>query len=331
MADLNPRGGGRMAELDDRAQVMLVTGFLLAASFVALALVLNSVIYTENIATRTEEARGADAIAYKVDTVEGAEELIEYANANGTTLTDIEADFNSSLRAMSNRTAAQFAVDGTYVRTYLKSTDAGTRIGQFNATGRNFTNADASPDENWELADDVTNTRSFHVNITDSSALIEDGSIPFLDPTGTEEPFTIVVDGSTSDQRFRIYRDDDGSITGGDTVLDFDGGGECYGGLDPTIDLTAGTFDGEPCDALDFADGVGTPYDIEFEDSAEVIGNFSLVVDSGATIDSTNYDSDQGTPFNTPAIYEATLFVSYESANMIYETDATATPGESND
>jgi hypothetical protein len=145
------------------------------------------------------------------------------------------------------------------------------------------------------------------------------------------DAFAVTVTDGSADWEVRIYND--GVST--DTTLDVVGGGDCDGGEDPTVDLLAGTFDGERCDALEdspFGDGVSSPYTLRFEQAGQMAGNFSVVVNSTdpSNLDA-EYDSDTGTPFAAVAIYSATVHVTHESADIVYETDARAIPGESDD
>lgn len=322
MADLSP---SRRLRQDDRGQVILIAGFLLAASFVALALVLNSVIYTENIATRAEEARGTDAIAYRADMVAGAEQLIEYANENQTGFGTIQDGFEEGLQSLNNRTATQQAVDGTFAEVSFKGATQGTRIGQENPT-RNFTNVTGATE--WELANTVDATRAFRINVTDSDELAEDGNLGLFG--GGEDAFNVTVTDGSTDWRVRLYKDSDGSLVSDETILDVEGAGQCTAGEDPTVDLTAGTFNGTSCEALNFAEGVSAPYRVSFGGADEVLGNFSVVVDS-TSYEAANYDSNTDTPFAVEAIYAATIHVTYESSTLDYETDARAVPGENDD
>ena len=308
----------------DRAQVMLIAAFLLAASFVALALVLNSVIYTENIATRSEEARGSEAIFYKSDVVGGAEDIIEYENRNDTaSYAVIEENYRRALRSMNNRTAIQHSVDGVLARTELDSVTEGRRIGQFNASDRNFTAHDGS--EDWDLATNVQHTRAFSINVTDSDALQEES---ILDFDGSDAPFNITVSDGTDIWAVRIYQDD--SVFTDATIVDIKGGGECTADPEPVIDISAGTIDGDDCADLNFGQGVTAPYTVRYEDAQMMAGNFSLVVESTSVDNSlSRYDSGTDTPFAFPAVYSSTLQVTYKSTSLLYETDATVVPGES--
>lgn len=301
-----------MADLGDRAQVMLITAFVLAVSFLAVAVMLNSVIYTENLATRGEDARGSEAVQFRADAVAGTERLIEYANDNETNLTDIHSELNSTVRAMNNGTVPIQAVDGLATEITLEDTTNGTRIAQFNSS-RNFTSAKVS--DTWELAENIISTRSFRINITDMSSLSN---------LATSGNFTVLVDDSTT-WKLEIYKRN--STT---TVLAINGNEACVSGPAPEIDLTAGTIDGERCEALVFGEGVSPAYEIEFENSNKIQGNFSLVVNSTG-VDEDNYNNNEDSPFSEDAIYAATIHVFHESASHLYETDARVIPGESDD
>ncbi|MEF8907354.1 MAG: hypothetical protein V5A13_05805, partial [Haloarculaceae archaeon] len=66
MAGLTPPGGhGPSSGTDpdrDRGQIILVTAFALAVAFVALSVVINGAIFTQNLATRGDTAGGGDAL-----------------------------------------------------------------------------------------------------------------------------------------------------------------------------------------------------------------------------------------------------------------------------
>jgi hypothetical protein len=315
---------------------MLIAGFVLATAFIALALVLNSVIYTENLATRDTEARGSEAATYRADVADGAEALIEYANGNitvgGESYADIRDDFQESLRAMSNGTGRIQATDGERTAVRLAATTSGTRIGQFNDSDRDFTSDD--DETTWRLARDVSGTRAYRINVTDSGLLPDAGSL--ADVVG--DSFTLNVTDGTDKWNVSIYQAD----TTTETVVDVNGdaGGECVGSEDAEIDLTAGTVDSEPCEALladggtPFGSGVDDPYELYYDNADQMVGNFSAVLNaSKSDVDlDANYDqSTTATPFAVEAIYAAKVTVIHESADLVYTTDVRAIPGEIDD
>ncbi|AQL41673.1 hypothetical protein BV210_02620 [Halorientalis sp. IM1011] len=307
---------------DDRAQVLLVAGFVLAASFVALTLVLNSVIYTENLATRGDDAGGENAISYRNDVTEGLERVLESVNRNGSTKAKIHDDLSDAVVSTSRR-AAQFEVlQGTSANTSLAAVTWGTRIGQNQTTG-NFSNstepstADVASD--WTLATGVQGTRSATIDVTDSSMLDQSG----------DDPLTLRVSDGSDDWTLTLYNDG----TADDTWIEItnaSGSGTCSADGNPTIGLTAGTFNGTDCPALKFGEGVSAPYDIEVRNGDAFQGTYSMVV-RDASIDTTNYGTAPDVPFALPAVYAATVHVEYRSASLSYATDAEVRPGESDD
>jgi hypothetical protein len=64
----------------DRGQLILVAGLTVTVILVMLVLLLNTVIYTENLATRGIDSGAGDAIEYRATVVGSVEELIEREN-----------------------------------------------------------------------------------------------------------------------------------------------------------------------------------------------------------------------------------------------------------
>jgi hypothetical protein len=218
-------------------------------------------------------------------------------------------------------------LQGTGVNGTLVAVDWGTRITQNDTTG-DFTNSTARTtgpvSGDWTMATGVEGTRSARLNVTDSSVLAYEGG----------SPLTLrVSDGST--WRLRLFKNDS---AGTDTAIEVDPPSGptqiCSGGSDPTLGLTAGTFDGDRCSALEFGEGVSPAYTLSVLNGQEFEGTYSFVVNE--TIDSTdleydNYADAPGTPFLTPAVYAGTIHVEYQTSALAYETDGRVQPGESDD
>jgi hypothetical protein len=312
---------------DDRAQVLLVAGFVLAASFVALTLVLNSVIYTENLATRGDDAGGGDAISYRNDVADGLESMVESVNRNGSTQPVLRDKLSRAVVSTSRR-AAQFQVlRGISANATLVSVEWGTRIGQNRTTG-NFTNstvpASADVASDWTIATGVEGTRSARINVTDSSELALSSNDPLEVQVTDGTPWTLTLFKNNSAGTTTAIRADPPS--GPSRV--------CSAGSDPTIGLTAGTVNGTDCPALEYGEGISTPYTIAVENGRQFQGTYSLVVDE--VIDSTdiehdNYGTAPDVPFALPAVYAATVHVEYQSTSLSYATDTRIHPGESDD
>jgi len=304
MADLG--GDDRRPSGRSRGQVMLIAAFVLAVSFLAVAVMLNAVIYSENLATRGEDARGSEAIAYRADVADGAGQLLEYANDNETTFGNRTAAFNHTLRSMYNDTARVQAIDGIGTSLSVRSISNGTLVAQRDPT-RNFT--DTTGSGNWTLVEDASNTRAFRINVTNQSALADSAS----------DAFTVNVSDGTDEWSVSIY----GNNT--TTMVAINGSSTCTVGRTPSIDVTGGEINGEQCESLVFATGVTSDYDIEFEEAGAIVGTVSLVANT-TDYDPDNYDSDG--PNVEAVIYSATLSLRHESVDHIYATDLRVAPGE---
>jgi len=302
MADLggdNRRPSGN----NSRGQVMLIAAFVLAVSFLAVAVMLNAVIYSENLATRGEDARGSEAIAYRADIADGAGQLLEYANENETTFGNRTEAFNRTLRPMYNDTARVQAIDGIATDLSVRSISEGTLVAQRDPT-RDFTNATGS--EQWVLAEDAAGTRAFRINVTDQSALA----------SSTGDAFTVNVSDGSDEWSVSIYGNNTTT-----TTIEINGSSTCTVGSTPSIDMTGGKINGEPCESLVFASGVAGDYDIKFDNADAIVGTVSLVANT------TDYDPDG--PHVEAVIYSATLHLRHASADHVYATDVRVAPGES--
>ena len=310
MAGLSPPGGpGTSSETPDRdrGQIILVTAFALAVAFVALSVVINGAIFTQNLATRGDTAGGGDALQQRQQAEQMVGDLLEHANANYSSTSTSTQEFRDAVSDLSNASSYQQSASGRAVDyTYVGSSN-GTRI--TNASGT-FENATGSDD--WVVAENVPDTRQFDIDVTDASLL--DGLL--------SDPFTVTVTNSSASWKMRIYND------GGDVeVKTTDGNGNnatCSADASASINVTAGLLDGRPCAALDFAENVSGDYDIVYNNSDQVDGSYSLVVNAtGANIGNVTAQES--------VLYSTTVEYTYRTANLVYETDIRVAPGERDD
>ena len=84
---------------DSRGQIILVAALAIAVTFVALALIVNTVIFTENLATR-ETVDGQQAVAFDQSVKETGEALLARAHArNASADADNSSELVSRFRA----------------------------------------------------------------------------------------------------------------------------------------------------------------------------------------------------------------------------------------
>lgn len=305
---------GRL-DRDERGQLLLVAALGMAVLFVALALIMNTVIYTENLATRGSDASGAgDAAAYRQAAGEGTGGAIEYVNYhNNTSRTTLRRNLTEAIGVWSNLSARHAAASGQATNVSLVAIKNGTRIAQDNES-RNFT--DVSGAANWTLVGDVENTRKFRIRIPNPSA----------DDSFTE-PFRIEVDDGNNVWTMTVVDTDGDDIKV--EVPDGDGNTETCSPSDGAawINVTEGTVDGTDCEALSFAEGLSGDYSIRYENADEIEGTYQLVVDA-SVLPSPHYVTG-GSPYVSSAIYSATVRITYQTARLRYVTNVSVAPGES--
>jgi hypothetical protein len=310
--------GGR-----DRAQVLLVTAFALAVAFVALSVVINGAIFTQNLATRGDTAGGDDALQYRQQTEQMVGDLLEevnddYAGAgSGTTRT---SELRTALSDLGNASSYQQSVTGRAVDYSYSGATNGTRVSQ-NAAG-NFRSSGGM--ENWTVVQGVPDTRAFDIYVDDTDDL--------EDPD--DNPFTVHLEDTSSSDSWRMVIAEDSDINLTVTYVDgSDSFSQTCTAPDPssddlTVNVTAGLLAGQPCDALDFArnvsgtDGLGT-YDIRFNNTDNVYGEYELTVNATSGVGSV--------PNAEEVLYSTTVDYTYRTANLVYETDVRVAPGEPDD
>lgn len=151
-----------------RGQLLIIIGLLLATVFIALAVVVNSGIYTENLATR--ENTDPEAIAIEQASLDrGILETVNEANANveTNTYTDLMAEFDANLAVYNSSLEAEYGSDGRYLQVNRTDAKQGVRLRQTNES-RNMTSKHG--DWNWTLTDaEVEESGHFTMNLQEGS------------------------------------------------------------------------------------------------------------------------------------------------------------------
>lgn len=304
----------------ERGQLVLVTALSLAILFVALALILNTAIYTENLATRSSDiGGGTDAVRYHDAARTGVGGVVGYVNAhNNTSFDTLRANLSSGVDAFRNHSARQFAYGDRAVETTLNATVNGTRIAQTN-TSRNFSNASGTAD--WLVASDVTNTRAvrFRVSRTNLLDLLSAGFRVSLDDGSTYWNLTVYRPGLGDDIEVAV----DGPTASGTCTVT---------AAKAWINVSEGTFGGEPCPELQtFGAGLSGSYAIRYENGADVNGTYTMIVDNETLAGSPGPDlvaHGAGQPFAAHAVYSVEVDVVYETPRLHYEATVRIAPEE---
>jgi len=109
MANVNLKG------MNNRGQLILVTGFALALLFVALALILNLVIYSETLATQGSDGRMSETLEFKQEAKTTALNIRDKSLNDGSDSTDDPEVIGDRIEEWSTQVAEYYAIRGILV------------------------------------------------------------------------------------------------------------------------------------------------------------------------------------------------------------------------
>jgi len=290
------RGDDRGA---DRGQMLLVAALGLAVAFVALALVLNAVVFTENLATRNPDSAD-DALAFEGAVTEGVGGLLAETNRHDDTdYVTLQDALQTGVVAWDANASRLTAADGTVSAVELNTTTNGSRIVQ--DTDAEFT--DGGGNTAWTVASGVSDVRRFVV---------------VADPASTS-PVSVNVSDGDGDY-WRVDVADDGS---GDATVTVTENGSAvsipHDDATVAIDLTEGTVNGSDANVT-FAAGVDAPYNVTVTGGDRATGRYQLFVDREVGTFPTT------APTTRHAIYSATVDVTVHRSSVTYESPVALAP-----
>ncbi|WP_147435577.1 hypothetical protein [Halobellus sp. Atlit-38R] len=306
----------------DRAQLLLVGALALAVLFVALALLLNTAIYTGNLATRDASVDATPVIEYVSESREAGVDAIRSVNdRNNSDPAELASALHLTIARWDEQASYHRAVAGDITAVEVGPITNGTRIQQDDES-RDFTNE--TGEENWTVAagSDLSEIRSLRFAVEEST-LPEDPSI------GADEVFTVEIDSDAGATTLYVY---DTSGGGGPEIRVDDGGDTetCSSGTSGTfaIDVANESVGGVPCPSLSDLTDVGDDVAIEFRDSHRAGGTYSMVVDEQPSDLSTLGVDDvgSGSPYWTYAVYSAQFNVTYRTEDVDYATGIEVAP-----
>lgn len=326
MADVSPR-----LRDADRAQLFLVGALALSVIFVVLAVLLNTAIYTGNIATRDPGPGTTEVVEYEQAALSMADTTITTVNdRNNSNYTDLRSAFDGSVETWSEVANAHSAAGLADSQLSVVTTRRGTKVGQDDP--RNFTSDTGAG--NWTVANN-SSARAFRLNVSQPSLL--DIS---LDDVLLEESFYVGFDDGSGEWRTYIYRnqtnhvavrviDPAGSQVGETCSVDF--GSEEY----VQVNLSTGQLGGTSCSAFSqLYDGLSGRYNVTYNNaldatgSEKINGTYSVVVDRPVDELETGADENSAEPYAAPALYSADLQITYRSSAVYYRTNVRVAPEE---
>ena len=281
-----------MAEMNDRGQMILMAGVLLAIIFVALALLVNAAIYTDNVATRGGDS-ASEALEYQNGVTGSVGELIDAENADGE-----HANVNEIETAVE---AGTDKIDETHKGYHLRR-GAGTTTSLDTATfeeGRYLSETSTTRFTDWTA--NASAVRGFVIDL-DTTNMTE-GSAFEIDLNGT---------------RLSVNR------TGGN--IEVSGGTEGIECAVPKsdmvrLDVTGQQLGGEPC-RFGFPD-LDDDSQIGIENGEHAAGTYELTVKHG-----NHFDDDIPTEIVSEAVYSVDLDLRIDTPELSYERTVRIAPGE---
>jgi len=307
-----------MASFDgesDRGQLLLVTALTLAVMLVTVALLLNTAIFTENVATRDTTADGSEAIELRGEAVDAVGGVIETENRVGSGDPD---NVEAAVDAMGPLVDRERARHGT-VATLRVNESAPTTPGsllRWNESGgpRAFDDHGS----NWTFVDDLDNARGVRVeidpstlNATNAASSDDDAmGVRFINDTSDNVTFYLYEDGST----LSIAEAVDGGTPTRQCSIEHNG--------TTAVDFTASQLstNGSATDCFRGLWPPDSPDEIEFVNVGDEEGTAEATVESGTTpIGDVDDDS---------AVYAATVDITYQSQDLTFETTVRVAPGE---
>lgn len=335
-----------MADVSQRGQLILVAGFALAVTFVTLAVLLNTAIFAENLATRQTGGHVTKATAAAGAVTGGLQEAIYHVdvpNADNESRDVLREDLETLSSDWSHHAARQLGVDGSTIQVEVTGTTNGTRIVHANGT-RAWTAAGGAG--NWTLYEsvDAADHRWFVLNVSRSN--LTTMSLDDNMTTVLNDSFTVEITSETRDETWRLHlfeatgtgnvyvlvETPSGVIRGADgTYADHVAAGCVARDEQVTVQVWEGTVEHTPCESLDFTRELTGPITTRFENAtsptgtARVKGTYDVLLatsslDRGPYHDATTTDDS---PYTVWAITRTTVDLTYMGGDITQTTTET--------
>jgi hypothetical protein len=339
-----------------RGQLLLVGAILLGTIFVGLALVVNSAIFAENLATREGDSVGSDSQSFRSAAVAGVADTMESTNRDGageSFVTLRDGRYQPRVRGLADQFASSRSLDGTAVDLSAAGSRPGTQLVDDDAstiTPRGDTPAD------WTMATGA-HVRAFELTAEPTTSITTSDVTDQL-TGGSGDAFVVrlaAAGGPTHE--VAVYEDGDVGSTavrvavsevGSSTVRECDAEGSAA----PVSLAGRPTVDGSYCDPLASVAGTTGTYDVTVDNGDVATGTYRLVVDRtdgptaaersldeqvdranyGAACSGTTYADDPSThPHSVPAIYAGTVDLRYRTDRVDSETTVRVASNQAGD
>lgn len=284
-----------------RGQIVLVAAFGLAIVFVTLALLLNTAIFTDHLATR-ETVDAADADDFQDSVRETGAVLLVETNQAETTEPALASTYREWVDNYSGAEHAHGIASGTHRTVSLQSLHNGTLVTQENETSLEGPNDGGT----WQLADDVSAARAGRMTIT------------AVDP---DEPLLINATNGSATWELQVAESgDDFNVT----VRQANGSAETRNFPSPiAVEPTNESIEGHEWPALHFPSQLDGSWELWIANGTNATGTYRFVLDQE---DGTLGWTSGSDPGHRPVLYNATLDLVLEREDLDYRANVTVAP-----
>ncbi|PSP47255.1 hypothetical protein BRC75_10255 [Halobacteriales archaeon QH_7_69_31] len=301
----------------DRGQLLVIIALVLGIVFVALAIVVNAAIFTENLATR-ETVDSERTAAFTGDVERAIEVHYKQTNSNGFhTASDARETFDDTFRTWTDQRSNVSATEGGYYGASW-TTHVGWRLDQ--STDASFAPADKRDETEWTLATDVENIAAFELDVTKDD--LHDSA---------DGAFNVFVTDSDVTWELFVYRSDGNVVVTNDPATS----DECIDGSSRVeIDVRAGKLNGNDCDELDLPASLDGTLEVKFrnvqaaDETERVYGTYTVVVNGSDAVatdgdgEPTKFNrSGEAPPTAAAVVYAVNYTTTYERADVAHHRD----------
>ncbi|WP_430505043.1 DUF7261 family protein [Haloparvum sp. PAK95] len=316
----------------ERAQLVLVTALILGVALIALVLLVNAAIYTENLATRDPDVGDEEVLAYEATVVDGVGGVVDRENANEyDTYDNVRSNVSASVEVLNGQLERTRLENGIIASMNLSAASYSQgRLIIHNDSSRNFTAEDGSTD--WTLAGNVTDTRNYVATVEQDRLVLTNAS-----NASSDGAFHVVLDGDSGDEwHAYVYE----NRTTNDIALAVKPGGVNAANAEEvcsvsttnaTIDFTAGTINGEECPGLNWGESIADPYTLQYANGDAANGTYEVTVngtEDGLDIGDLLLEDSTASPRFVPAVYSVHLELTYRSPDLEYRATVRVARGE---
>lgn len=310
----------------DRGQLLVIIALVLGIVFVALAIVVNAAIFTENLATR-ETVDSERTAAFTGDVERAIEVRYNQTNSNGShTASAASSTFDDTFRTWTDQRSNVSATEGGFFDATW-TTHVGWRLEQ--STDGSFAPADNRDETDWTVAPNARNISAFELNVTRED--LHNGA-------DTAAFHVLLSDNDSDTWTIYVYRDGDGAIVV--TADDPTTTPKCTRATDrAVIDVRNGTFAGPECAALVPPTSLDGQLQVEFgnvqatDGPERVNGTYTVVVNRSNAV-ATDDDgepikfnrSGEAPPTASAVVYAVDYTTTYERADVEHQRDGRYAP-----